>query len=59
MAKPRFLVSLSDKDKEKLNKVLCRLDLKSPGQLLEFLVSGDKKRLEWIMEGFEHVNDLF
>lgn len=60
MAKtPRITATLDLGDQEKLNKVLDRLDLKSTGQLLRMLCSGDKKRLEWIMEGFEHVNDLF
>lgn len=56
---PRITVTLSEDDQKRLKKVLKKLDLKSPGQLLQFLVSGDKKRLEWIMEGFEHVDDLF
>lgn len=56
---PRMTISLSKDDQKKLNKVLDKLDLKSTGQLLRMMVSGDKKRLEWICEGFEHVNDLF
>lgn len=57
--KKRFMVSLTQSDRNKLDKVVKNLNLRHVSQLLEFLVSGDKKRLEWVMEGLEHVNDLF
>lgn len=54
MAKtPRITVTLSDDDKKRLNKVLERLDLKSAGQLLQMLVSGDPMRIDWIMAEFK------
>ena len=60
MAKtPRIIVTLSQQDQKLLKKVLDNLDLKSPGQLFRMLVSGDEKRLEWIMDGFKKVNDLY
>ena len=60
MAKtPRILVTLSQQDQKLLKRVIKSLDLKSPGQLLTMLVSGDEKRLDWIFEGFKKVNDLF
>lgn len=60
MAKtPRFLVSLAEDDQKKMRKVLERLNLKSPGQMMQMLVSGDPKVIDWIAEGFKHVNDLF
>jgi len=58
-ATPRITVTLSKADQLRRNRCLDRLDLKSPGQLLQMLVSGDEKRLEWIFEGFKKVNDLF
>lgn len=59
MKTPRITVSLSDHDKKLLNRVIERLDLKSAGQLLQMMVSGDPKRLEWIFDEFKKVNDLF
>lgn len=56
---PRITVTLPIDDQTKLKKVLTRLNLKSPGQLLIMMVSGDPKRLEWIIDEFKRVNDLF
>jgi len=58
-ATPRITVSISALDKKRLNKVLRSLDLKSPGQLLQMLVSGDSKRIDWIADGLKKVNELF
>ena len=58
-ATPRITVTLSDADKKRLNRVIQKLDLKSAGQLLQMMVSGDPKRLEWIFDEFKKVNDLF
>lgn len=59
MAKPRFLISLSEHDRENVDKVLERLKIKSVGQLLEMLVSGNDKQIDVISEGFKRVHDLF
>lgn len=56
---PRITVTISSDDQKKVQKVLDCLDLKSVGQLLRMLVSGDDKRIDWIADGFKHVNDLF
>jgi hypothetical protein len=60
MAKtPRISLTLEKSDQVLLQKVLTKLDLKSAGQLLQMMVSGDTKRLDWIMDGFKKVNDLY
>lgn len=60
MAKsPRFLVTLPEDDQKKMRKVLAQLDLKSPGQLLQMLLSGDEKRIDWIADELKRVNLLF
>lgn len=56
---PRITATLSPEDQKLLNKVLDELRIKSPGQLLSMLVSGDTKQLEWIIDGFKRVNQLF
>lgn len=56
---PRMTVSISDDDKAKLKKVMKRLNMRSTGQLLEMLVSGDEKVIDWIADGFKRVNNLF
>ncbi|ACL20737.1 hypothetical protein Dhaf_2711 [Desulfitobacterium hafniense DCB-2] len=56
---PRITVSISKEDQDVLNKVVERLGLSSPGQLLRMLCSGDADRIEWICKGFKDAHKLF
>ncbi len=57
MMMPRITMSLTKEDVEKLNKVVKRLDLSSPGQMMRFLLSGDAKRIDWIVAELKRLGE--
>lgn len=46
----RITMSLSKQDIAILNRKVDALDLSSPGQLMRMLLSGDHKKIDWIVE---------
>lgn len=56
---PRITLSISIDDQKRLEKVIKRLSLRSPGQLMQMLLSGDAKRLEWIFDALKDIDALF
>lgn len=55
----RITVSLEESDIEQLKKLIEKLDLSSPGQLLRMLLSGDPDRIDWIAKACKELHLLF
>lgn len=56
---PRITMSLSESDQAILKRKVEVLDLSSPGQLMRMLLSGDAKKIDWIVEELKKPDRMF
>lgn len=56
---PRMTVSLTKEEQEKLSKLVERCDLRSAGQLLRFLISGNPQKIDLIATEAKKIHNLF
>jgi hypothetical protein len=55
----RTTISMTEEDLMRLKKVVARLGLSSPGQLLRLLLNGSPEQIDVIAKGFKELDSLF